>query len=113
MRLLLIACFLFVSHFSYAQDTSGYRLVWSDEFNNNGVPDTANWTYEQGFVRLLFAASYARTFLVVQLYRECSARQDQLNASVDKVSAEPQARRVMDYSERQVFVWRAVRRLDG
>jgi beta-glucanase (GH16 family) len=51
MRLLLTACFLFVSHFSKAQDTSGYRLVWSDEFNNNGAPDTTNWTNEQGFVR--------------------------------------------------------------
>ncbi len=32
-------------------DTSGYRLVWSDEFNNHGKPDTANWNYEHGFVR--------------------------------------------------------------
>jgi beta-glucanase (GH16 family) len=31
--------------------TDGYKLVWADEFNNNGKPDTANWTYEQGFVR--------------------------------------------------------------
>ena len=29
----------------------GYRLVWSDEFNRNGAPDTANWNYEKGFVR--------------------------------------------------------------
>lgn len=29
----------------------GYQLVWSDEFNNNGKPDSANWGYEQGFVR--------------------------------------------------------------
>jgi beta-glucanase (GH16 family) len=28
-----------------------YRLVWADEFNTDGVPDTANWTYELGFVR--------------------------------------------------------------
>lgn len=26
---------------------SGYRLVWSDEFDRNGGPDPANWTYEQ------------------------------------------------------------------
>jgi len=32
-------------------DTSGYRLVWSDEFNSNGNPDTVNWNYENGFVR--------------------------------------------------------------
>jgi beta-glucanase (GH16 family) len=29
----------------------GYRLVWSDEFNKDGRPDSANWTYESGFVR--------------------------------------------------------------
>lgn len=29
----------------------GYRLIWSDEFNLNGKPDTANWRYEHGFVR--------------------------------------------------------------
>jgi beta-glucanase (GH16 family) len=29
----------------------GYKLVWADEFNKEGAPDPANWTYEQGFVR--------------------------------------------------------------
>ena len=29
----------------------GYKLVWSDEFNKNGAPDSANWRYEKGFVR--------------------------------------------------------------
>lgn len=29
----------------------GYKLVWSDEFNRDGAPDSANWSYEQGFVR--------------------------------------------------------------
>lgn len=29
----------------------GYRLAWHDEFNNNGRPDSTNWTYEDGFVR--------------------------------------------------------------
>lgn len=32
-------------------DKDGYKLVWADEFNNNGRPDTANWDYERGFVR--------------------------------------------------------------
>ena len=30
---------------------AGYRLVWSDEFDVDGRPNTANWKYEQGFVR--------------------------------------------------------------
>lgn len=28
-----------------------WRLVWSDEFDRDGRPDSANWTYERGFVR--------------------------------------------------------------
>ena len=31
---------------------SGYtKLVWHDEFDGNGAPSSANWGYEQGFVR--------------------------------------------------------------
>ncbi|HEV7329483.1 MAG TPA: glycoside hydrolase family 16 protein [Flavisolibacter sp.] len=29
----------------------GYRLVWADEFNREGKPDTTVWRYEKGFVR--------------------------------------------------------------
>lgn len=28
-----------------------YALVWSDEFNGNGIVDAANWNFENGFVR--------------------------------------------------------------
>ena len=37
-----------------AQDAylaEGYKLVWSDEFDQPGRPDAAKWTYETGFVR--------------------------------------------------------------
>lgn len=27
------------------------HLVWADEFNDNGLPDTTKWTYETGYVR--------------------------------------------------------------
>jgi beta-glucanase (GH16 family) len=30
---------------------AGWQLVWADEFNQPGRPDTKNWTYETGFVR--------------------------------------------------------------
>ncbi|MBL3655345.1 glycoside hydrolase family 16 protein [Fulvivirga sediminis] len=33
------------------KEENGYRLVWSDEFNDDGKPDSANWSYEYGFVR--------------------------------------------------------------
>jgi len=29
----------------------GYKLVWHDEFNKTGKPDSTKWSYEQGFVR--------------------------------------------------------------
>ena len=41
----------------YEPDTSppsvpeGYELVWSDEFNSDGVPDERWWNFEHGFVR--------------------------------------------------------------
>ena len=34
-----------------AEPAAGYRLVWSDEFDVDGRPDPAKWTYETGFKR--------------------------------------------------------------
>lgn len=28
-----------------------YELIWSDEFNTDGAPDSSKWGYEKGFVR--------------------------------------------------------------
>jgi beta-glucanase (GH16 family) len=33
------------------KDTGNYKLVWADEFNKDGPPDSQNWTFEKGFVR--------------------------------------------------------------
>lgn len=33
------------------EEEGRYRLVWADEFNNNGAPDSSRWKYEHGFVR--------------------------------------------------------------
>ena len=33
------------------QAADGYQLVWADEFNREGLPDTAYWHFEKGFVR--------------------------------------------------------------
>ena len=38
----------------------GYELVWSDEFDRDGRPDPANWTYETGFKRNGEAQWYQR-----------------------------------------------------
>lgn len=34
-----------------AQTNKKRRLVWSEEFNYTGLPDSTKWTYEEGFVR--------------------------------------------------------------
>ncbi|MEA5404354.1 glycoside hydrolase family 16 protein [Arcicella sp. DC2W] len=50
----------FLSYFvAQAQDIAvqkkwlkeGYKLAWSDEFDKDGTPNPANWSYENGFVR--------------------------------------------------------------
>jgi beta-glucanase (GH16 family) len=38
-------------HSTIAQKNPKYKLVWADEFNNDGHPDTSKWAYENGFVR--------------------------------------------------------------
>ena len=61
---LLLTCFLFFENVLIAQNPnplnpdftppktiSGMKLIWNDEFNNNGKPDTSIWRYEKGFVR--------------------------------------------------------------
>ncbi|NNV56754.1 glycoside hydrolase family 16 protein [Limnovirga soli] len=37
--------------FSSPPKKAGYNLIWHDEFNINGKPDSTNWVYETGFVR--------------------------------------------------------------
>lgn len=32
-------------------EKGGYALLWHDEFNTDGKPDTSYWSYEKGFVR--------------------------------------------------------------
>ena len=34
-----------------AQQSEGYSLVWSEEFDIDGLPDENVWKYEEGFVR--------------------------------------------------------------
>ena len=46
--LILSMCITIVA---FAQNTTNWELVWSDEFNGSGLPDSANWSFEQGYVR--------------------------------------------------------------
>jgi beta-glucanase (GH16 family) len=67
---LLAACAA-ASHSGRADDTAkpaptpppGYSLVWSDDFNYEGLPDPAKWDYEEGFVRNHESQYYTRARL--------------------------------------------------
>ena len=39
------------SHPAFASPASGWKLVWSDEFDVDGAPDPTKWSYEEGFLR--------------------------------------------------------------
>lgn len=52
MRFQFFCCFFFSCvTLLNAQKKDQYKLVWSDEFNNKGRPDSSKWSYEKGFVR--------------------------------------------------------------
>jgi hypothetical protein len=34
-----------------SKNNESYQLIWSDEFSNEGTPDTLKWRFENGFVR--------------------------------------------------------------
>jgi beta-glucanase (GH16 family) len=60
---ILLASFLFSANtysqltdqyspdFKNPKEIKGMKLVWNDEFNYKGKPDSANWIFENGFVR--------------------------------------------------------------
>jgi beta-glucanase (GH16 family) len=48
---IVFCCWMTFIAFSQEHNNDGYKLVWADEFNTNGKPDTSNWKYEHGFVR--------------------------------------------------------------
>jgi beta-glucanase (GH16 family) len=69
---------------------AGYKLVWSDEFDVDGRPSTANWKYEQGFVRNEEAQWYQPDnatvqggVLVIEARREQKANPNYMAGSTD------------------------------
>lgn len=47
LAFIVISCI--ACHFCFAQtDSSKRKLVWSDEFDKNGLPDTTKWSYNVG-----------------------------------------------------------------
>jgi beta-glucanase (GH16 family) len=47
----LSACVVLFHSAALSQTQDNYQLVWNDEFDINGAPDSTKWNYEKGFVR--------------------------------------------------------------
>lgn len=45
---------------STVNENDRWRLVWADEFDVDGLPDSARWTYEEGLIRNNEAQYYTR-----------------------------------------------------
>jgi len=54
---LLIIRLLFIIDIAFS---ASWQLIWSDEFDTEGLPGTAKWTYEEGFVRNEESQYYTR-----------------------------------------------------
>ncbi len=50
-NILVAALSVFLSSHTCNVCAQDWKLVWSDEFNKNGLPDTSVWNYETGFAR--------------------------------------------------------------
>jgi beta-glucanase (GH16 family) len=62
MKTLLCVTALFQLSSIFVQ-AGNWKLVWSDEFNYQGLPDPAKWTYEEGFLRNHESQYYTRARL--------------------------------------------------
>lgn len=51
MQIFIVLLFLCACATQKHTRSDGYRLVWSDEFDRDGPPDSSKWDYEYGFVR--------------------------------------------------------------
>ena len=51
MKTIFAFLLMFLPVLGSCQISQTKSLVWSDEFNNTGLPDPSKWSYEQGFVR--------------------------------------------------------------
>lgn len=52
--------FLVLIAMATSLSAADWKLVWSDEFDGNGLPDPSKWDYEVGFVRNNEAQYYTR-----------------------------------------------------
>lgn len=69
----------------------GYSLVWSDEFNYEGIPNNAKWGYDYGFIanheKQYYVDSLKNTrvengHLIIEVHEEIIANEDYGNPVV-------------------------------
>lgn len=46
MRVFVVFLSLFLFGCGSSQQKDGYKLVWSDEFDYQGLPDSSRWNYD-------------------------------------------------------------------
>ena len=51
MTLSFLSCLIMKAQPGTSPAKAEYKLVWSDEFNSEGAPDSSKWRFENGFVR--------------------------------------------------------------
>ena len=87
------------------QSSGRYRLVWSDEFENDGPPDESNWVFEEGFVRNKEAQWYQKANDVCRegkLY--ITGREDlKRNPNYVKGSTDPKQRKFIEFSSSSIM----------
>jgi beta-glucanase (GH16 family) len=64
MRTLKIALLILMGSTAHADD---WKLVWSDEFNYSGRPDSSKWSYESGMIRNKEPQCYTRSLKNVRV----------------------------------------------
>ena len=51
IRLIVKSVFIIIALLFLGSANAQRQLIWSDEFNYTGLPDSAKWTFEKGVVR--------------------------------------------------------------
>ncbi|MDR3246305.1 MAG: glycoside hydrolase family 16 protein, partial [Prevotellaceae bacterium] len=62
MKRILFFLFFLMPGYLFCQ-TNKWELIWSDEFNYSGLPNSRKWNYEEGFVRNREAQYYTKARL--------------------------------------------------
>ena len=60
MKKLIFLLVLFTVISCATEKDSSWKLVWSDEFDYQGLPDSTKWDYEEGFIRNRESQYYTR-----------------------------------------------------